>query len=367
MKKGYYIVFGSQNSYGVNKKINMQLKEMQKLFDAMLIQEPKKDRSLIVRLIGLLPWVSNSYDYGHIIDKLKNPDYIYIRSILADKNYIKFLKYVREKYTNCKIIVEYPTFPYDKEWMIVYEFPFGIKDKLYRRRLHKYVDRIATYSFDDEIYGVPTLKIMNGIDVDLINIVHSQKNDDKIHLLGVAIMLNSHGYDRIIRGMYEYKKKGGNRVLVDLVGDGPKKQDYINLAKKLDVLDVVKFRPTLNGKLLDEVYEMADMTLIDFGAYRQGIYVTSALKSRESLAKGLPMVTACKIDVCEQVPFEYVLEYPNDGSDVDIFKIEKFYDEKIKTKGKLNVAREIRRYAKDNVDMSKTLKPVIDYINEVRR
>jgi hypothetical protein len=110
---------------------------------------------------------------------------------------------------------------------------------------------------------------------------------------------------------------------------------------------------------------MADMTLVDFGAYRQGIYVTSALKSRESLAKGLPMVTACKIDVCEKIPFEYVLEYPNDGSDVDIFKIEKFYDEKIKVKGKLNVASEIRQYAKDNVEMSKTFKPVIDYINEV--
>jgi hypothetical protein len=127
---------------------------------------------------------------------------------------------------------------------------------------------------------------------------------------------------------------------------------------------MVQFEHSMSGDPLEKMYETADISLIHFGAYRQNVYLTSALKSRESMAKGLPMMTGCKIDICEQNPFEYILEYPNDNSEVDMFKVESFYDEKIAPKGKLQVAAEIRNYAKDNVDMAIAFKPIIDYIDE---
>jgi hypothetical protein len=216
MKKGYYIVFSTQDSGGVNKKITAQLKEFNKVSNTTLVQQPELNRNLGDRLIGLLPWISNKYNYKELLSKIDNPNFVFIRHSTSDRGYIKFLRNLKERYPKCIIVVELPTYPYDKEFTTPKGIMFLLKDIIYRKQLYRYVDRIATYSLDDMIYDIPTVRIMNGIDIDSVKPVHTDKTDDKIHLIGVALMQNSHGYDRIIKGMHEYKIKGGNRILVHL-------------------------------------------------------------------------------------------------------------------------------------------------------
>ncbi len=291
-------------------------------------------------------------------------DWIYVRRMgRIDPWGEAILKLLYEQ--NSKILYELPTYPYE---MLSKDIASKIDieiDKIYRRRLKKYVERIITYSQHRYIFEIPTINIMNGIDVDGIEIIKNEKRDAKIHLLAVALMQPSHGYERIIKGMARYVERGGNKIHIHFVGEGPEKCSYQKLVEELGLSDKIEFKTFLSGKELDEMYELADMTLIDFGAYKQGIHLTSALKSRESLAKGLPMITACKIDICEMVPFEYILEFSNDDSDIDMFEVENFYNKIMRGKNKTEIAEEIRMYAKQNVDMSKTMQPVIDYLNGV--
>ena len=70
------------------------------------------------------------------------------------------------------------------------------------------VDRIYTYSEDNQIWGIPTICSSNGIDFDLVSIRKVEKKRESINLIAVAGLAKWHGYDRILRGMGEYYKEG---------------------------------------------------------------------------------------------------------------------------------------------------------------
>ena len=136
------------------------------------------------------------------------------------------------------------------------------------------------------------------------------------------------------------------------------------MVEKAGLNKYIQFYGLMYGEELDDMYDKADMALGCFAAYKNNLSIISPLKSREALAKGLPFVTGCKIDICEKVPFPYIYEFPNDDSDIDMFAVEEFYNSITRNKSKGELAYEIREYAKNNIDMSVTMKPVIDYIEE---
>lgn len=84
-----------------------------------------------------------------------------------------------------KIILEIPTYPYDGEKIN----HTGIKkkkywiEKKYRKSLYKYVDRVVTFSEDDEIFGIKTIKISNGIDLETISLIKKESKKMKIKLI----------------------------------------------------------------------------------------------------------------------------------------------------------------------------------------
>lgn len=359
MLKGYYIHFKADRWISVSKKIQMQMAEFQKHFDIEEISVPYQKRSVLRRVYDIIPFtMSNKYNFEEVYSKIESPDFLYVRAVWADNQYMDFFKRIKEKYPDCKIIVEIPTYPYDKEVQKCL-YP---RDLWSRRKYRKYVDRIVTFSPDEIIFHVPTIRTMNGIVVDDIRMIEKEKTDEKINLVAAALMFPAHGYERVIRGLANYKRRDGKNIVFHLVGDGPEKKEYIQLAEELDVNDVVKFYPMMNKAELDDLYEIADIALDVFGVYKKNISVISSLKSREALAKGLPLMAGCKIDVCEKKYFPYVLEFPNDASDLDMFRVEEFYKKIRLNKSRMELAKEIRQYAKDNLDMAITMKPIIDYI-----
>lgn len=368
MKKGYYIHFESRSSVGVSKKIDMQMEEFGRHYDIQELIIKNVKRTIWQRILGLLPMLSIVRDYKSVFDKLDAPNFVYIRRTVADKAYVGFLKNIKKKYPHCKIIIEIFTYPYDRDdfgkWNA---WPFYIKELINRPKLRKYVDRFVTYSDDKMIFGVPTICTTNGVIVDKIRKISGEFKPNQLTMIGVAYMQRQHGYERIIEGMKEYysETKSKKEVYLYLVGDGPEKAKYQALVNKYRLQNYVKFFPIMIGGELDNLYDQADIALAAFGMYKVGYYShIGAIKTRECLAKGIPLISGSPIDILD-VDFKYVKVFPNNNSAVNIAEVVAFYEDICNVgKSKMEVADSIRQYVKRHADMCVVMKPIEEYIEK---
>lgn len=366
MKKGYYIHFGGRESIGVSKKMDMQMEEFKKYYDMRELEVITPARSLPERVLGLFPTMSIRREYEQALEQLEQPDFLYVRRTVADRAYLYFWRKVKEKYPQCKIIIEIFSYPYDKDdfgkWNA---WPFYFKERIYRPRLKRYVDRFVTYTQDREIFGIPTLCTTNGIVVENVRQIGGQFAQNRLSMIAVAFMQRHHGYERIIEGMYQYYDEGAGtyQVELNLVGDGPEKSMYQELVQKYHLEDYVHFYPTLTGQKLDELYDESDLALVSFGMYKVGYFgKMMALKSRECLAKGMPLLTGCAIDVLED-DYPYAKTFPNDAGAVDMAEVIRFFEQiKESSEGKGELSDKIRQFALDHVSMEAVMRPIIHYI-----
>lgn len=293
--------------------------------------------------------------------KIRN---IYIRYILSEFLFLNVLKTLKVK-NNSRIIIEVPTYPYKGELMIR---KFGkliyLVDYFCNKRLKKYVDCIATFSADEEIFGIKTLKIINGIKFSSIKErKYKQRISDEINIIAIATMKLWHGYDRFIEGLNIYYKNGGKKkVILHLVGNGEEIPKYKNMVNEYCLKDNVIFYGDKYGEKLDVLYEYCDIALQGLGAHRINIFRSSSLKSREYGAKGMPIITSCEIDAFPSSHCDFILKVPEDESYIDIQTIINFYNRlNMKYNDNKNLIQEIRRYTKESCDMSVTMKPIIDF------
>ena len=365
MKNGYYIHFQGRMSIGVSKKIDMQIEEFTKKYRMQELEIATPARSLAERLLTLLPFASIRRNYRQAFQQLDNPDFIYVRRTVADKSYCYFWRSIKEAFPNCKIIIEVFTYPYDKDDFAKWNaWPFYLKEIIYRRYLKKYIDRFVTYTIDRTIFGVPTICSTNGIKVESIRQIKGEYVANKITLIGVAYMQRHHGYERIIQGMKAYYENTNtdNLICLYLVGDGPEKARYQEQVKEFDLQKYVTFYPTMSGEELDDLYDECDLGLASFGMYKLGFYgKMGALKTREYLAKGIPFMTGCPIDVLDD-NYKYVKVFSNDNTLVDMEEVIDFYKSVKANKEKAAVADEMREYAVQHVSIESVMQPIIDYI-----
>lgn len=370
MKQGYYIHFDARQSLGVSKKIDMQIDELNRYFQVEEINIEPLKRSLLKRILGLFPTMSIDRDYSGTIDKLKNPDFIYIRRSVADRKYVRFWKEIRRRYPDVKLVIEIFTYPYDKDDFWKWNaWPFWFKELIYRPQLKKYVDRFVTYTKDKDIFGVPTICTTNGINCDSVRIVNGMYHSGELHLIGVAYMQRQHGYERIIQGLAKYYKQKSIYTIIylDLVGDGPEKKKYVKLVKENHLEKYVTFFPTTSGEELENLYDRADIALAAFGMYKVNYYeAIGAIKTRECLAKGLPMISGSPIDILDE-DFDYARIFPNDRIPIDMEDVLSFFENvQKKGKSKKNVAAILREYAKEHASMKAVMAPVVEYIETER-
>lgn len=370
MKKGYYIHFEGRSSVGVSKKIDMQMEEFSKYFEMKEIEIRATKRNMLQRIIGLFPSASIKRSYEEALRELDDPCFIYARRSVADHDYLYFWKQVKEYFPNCKVVIEIFTYPYDKDDFAKWNaWPFYIKEKIYRPKLKKYVDRFVTYSADDMIFGIPTIRTTNGINVNAMKLVDGEYKEKLVTLIGVAYMQRQHAYERIIEGLSRYyQKKREYRVRLMLVGDGPEKKKYEKLTHKYGLEEYVDFYPVTSGEELDRLYDQADIALSAFGMYKVGYTAAiGALKTRECLAKGVPIISGSPIDVLEK-DFTYALICSNDASAVDMEKVVSFFDTIRKRHvTKKDVAQTIRKLTEQRISNEHLMKPIIEYVMDERK
>lgn len=354
---------------GVAKKITGHVKVFQKNFDTDLLY--RDDENVMLYHVNNSDFTTIGAGKNkvailktafNVIDKEKY-DYCYIRYPNSDPQFLKLLKKMKQK--GIRIAIEIPTYPYDEEGKeSIKGRVIHFVDTIYRKKIHKYVDGIVTYSKDDYIFNIKTINTVNGVDFERVSESHYVK-ENAIHLCGVATFYQIHGYDRLINGLYLYYKNGGKRDIVfDVVGYGDNDilQEYKDMVNKYHLENRVIFHGRLNGTDLDDMYDKAVIGINSLAIHRQNLEFESTLKTREYAAKGLIILSSSFIDAfTEEDNNRYVCRVSADDTPINIENVIAFYDNLYEHNDITELRTQIRNQAKKICDMPVTLQPVIDF------
>ena len=296
----------------------------------------------------------------------KEYDYCYIRYPNTDLLFLSLLKRMKKK--RIRVVVEIPTYPYDAEGLDSLKgIIVHMIDRICRKQLKKYVDRIITYSEDEKIFGIKTIRTINGLDFEQVRLSNVSKRNGTIHLCGVATFHRIHGYDRLIYGMQKYYSNGGMRDIVfDIVGYGDNTilHEYKEIVKQSGLKDRVIFHGRLSGTDLDNVYDKASIGVNSLAIHRQNLERESTLKTREYAAKGLPILSSSYIDAFSDNDNDrFVCIVPADESPIDINRVIEFYDDLVEHIDIEHLKQVIRENASKFCDMPVTLRPIISYLD----
>jgi len=300
------------------------------------------------------------------LDKEYQFDFYYIRRIIpVTPAMLKALKKLKQ---NDKIIFyEIPTFPWKEEAKKSFNKISYCMDVLSYGKLLKLVDYIPAIYDDNttlkDIEKNKFIKINNGISTENIKLKKMKNKSNFLYFISIAHIAFWHGYDRIIKGLYEYYKNNPEKeVYYHCVGEGPELTNLKELTKELNLEKYVIFHGTKTGEELDEVVDISDIAFSSLGLHRIG--AGSPLKAREYCARGIPFVISYDDwDFPESFPFVYRI--PKDDSPVDINEVIEWYEKLLKEHP--NYSLEMRKYAEDNLSWDAKMKPVIEKIKEIAK
>lgn len=352
--KGLFLLYTDINKEepdGIERKILSQIGIFEKAGIDM--------HTAVLERNALTKWVYKE-EYSEV-------DFIYFRkSTIIDWRFIRFFERIRNSGKHPTIFMEIPTYPYEGE------FGKGVKDRMslkidhfFRKRLVKCIDRIVVTGANvgDNLWGVKAINIVNGIDFSTVNQRNYVGHGDVINISCIAKFSPWHGYERLILGLSDYyrdKEKTKQTVNLLMVGDGSERSVYERLVKENGLDDHVKFLGRLTGEKLNEIYDITDIGACSFGRYKSGINVIGDLKSREFMAKGIPMICGCDIDVLRDKKYKYALFFQNDSSVIDINEVVEWYN-RLDNKSEHEVITEtIRSISNEWIDYGVTFKPVIN-------
>ena len=257
---------------GVKRKVEAQIEEMGKNNVSVDLYTSLKSRSLWEKIIIRLPFTT-AIPKTWISCFPLNYDCVYLRYTWSDRGLISFLSKI-SRHTK-RIIIEIPTYPYEGELSKLRQKPILIKDKIFRRELHKYVDRIITFSKEKEIFGIPTINTVNGIKVNNIRKKQVCSDLNEIHIISVASLAKWHGYDRFLNGMAQYYRNGGSRKIVyHCVGDGKILLDYRKIVEVNHLEEHVIFHDRQTGDALDKIYDLCSLGIEILGCHRKGVVLS---------------------------------------------------------------------------------------------
>ena len=356
MKILFLVYHGFSEHSGISKKIHYQVKGLKENgYDTRLCYydfSPDGHRCRYVdgKVIkdygtGNLAAIRQRLDYDCVYDYCANEgiEFVYARCFQnANPWLISFFKKLRN--AGIHAVTEIPTYPYDDEFKnFGWKACLGLKvDQLFRRRLYQQMDALVTFSDAERIFGQRTIRISNGVDFDSIPL-HSPLTSQlspltthlsPLHLIGVAEVHIWHGFDRLVAGLGEYYKNGGQReVVFHIVGGVHPHERYRanqyhpglqNIIDKYGIADKVIFHGTMFGDELTNVFNQCQFAIGSLARHRSGITVIKTLKNREYATRGIPFIYSEQDSDFDNQP--YVLKAPADESPIDIQKIIDFID-----------------------------------------
>lgn len=355
----------SKNNLGIFKKMYGQAKaflsynmEVDFFYNKsyMLLKE-----NINSKIIKKITPKSSEDKYLKIITLIEKNEYdiVYVRYTLSDYYFINFLYNIKLINKNTKVIIDFPTYPYDNE--IKFDEEILNIDICFRKLLYKYVDFAICYNDVEKIFNIPAYNIGNGVDVSNIKLKNSKKIYDKkeINLISVANISFWHGYDRLIKGMIDYYSEKIQEYEINfyIVGIGNELASLTSLVEENNLNKHVRFVGAKNGKELDDLFDVCQIAIGSLGMYRKALNDGADLKSREYCSRGIPFIFGYE-DKDFSENFKYALKVTNDSSNINIKDIIKFY----KSLENNNISEEMRKYAEDNLTWNKKMKIILKKI-----
>lgn len=206
--------------------------------------------------------------------------------------------------------------------------------------------------------GVPAINISNCISIDGIPIRTPQAHNG-LNFLAVASMSDWHGYDRLIKGMANYRDENIHLYMVGGDGDGSLEK-WKELSITLGLQNKVHFMGPRHGADLIELFNICDIAFASLGMYRTNCYNASVLKAREYSARGIPFIYATNDPVLDMFPMPFFFKIANDDTPVDVESVIDFYN-KISSMSK--IPEMMREYAKDRMSWESEFSKVISFIS----
>jgi glycosyltransferase involved in cell wall biosynthesis len=371
----YYLVRNDvkkRSDIGFLKKFRGQIKTFSKFGDVLFAYFEsgdfcaehiceKSEHSSRIKKIKNIFFLTQILYYAHVARLFKKfrPDVVYIRYKISEPVFLFFLKYIKKSFPACKVFLEFAWFPYDSNWEreSLVKRIFLPMDRLFRTRLHRYVDYAVNVNQNSSIYGIKTLCIMNGIDTDSVPLRGPVVEDSStLVLIGVACVGYWHGFDRVIMGLKEYYEceRDPRRVLFKVVGEGKELPRLKKLVRKAGLFRNVEFSGQLVGEKLENVFRTAHVGIGMLGMHRLSDDAYTSLKSREYACRGIPFISSGGEKGFPE-DLKYLKHVPADDSPLKVKDVIEFYE---------SISREedhgflFRKFAEDHFSWDKQLKDV---------
>ena len=137
-------------------------------------------------------------------------------------------------------------------------------------------------------YAVPGHVMPNGADPQTIPFTPPELATDRINLVCVASCYPWHGIDRLVVGFAAEREV--DDVHLHVIGDGPTLPDIVTLAREAGVSDRVHCHGAMPVSALTTWYAATHVAVGSLAPHRVGLRELAALKHREYVLRGLPMI-----------------------------------------------------------------------------
>lgn len=278
--------------------------------------------------------------------ELENFEYIYMRYMPLFINEEKLFR--RLKLQGTKIVIEFPTYPFEREvTRNILRKGAGKIWKRNMRKIYNYIDCFTIIGEDipERYQDVPVIEFENCINVGRIPLRKPNLVRDEVHLLGVASMATWHGYDRIIKGLEKYR--GDFSVFFHLVGDegDGSLEKWKKMTKTLNLTDRVFFHGAKYGNELNILFDSCDIAIGSLAFYRTNFSKGSPLKIREYMARGIPFVYGYEdVGLPNNLPFS--MNVDNSNSAVNIEQIVQFA---LTMRNDSSIPQQMRKFAEEKM------------------
>jgi glycosyltransferase involved in cell wall biosynthesis len=295
----------------------------------------------------------------------RKPHVLYIRHFLTGPLFILFLSCVKLVSRNTSILSEVPTYPYDD----IAEFKASLtsrvmlfQDKLYRRLLRYFYDRIVSIGYADDIFGIKTISISNGIDVSHYETgTRRGKPLDALRIIGVGYLKDYHGYDRLVDAVKRSLSAGADVPPIELHIVSPETAALAALRAQAETAGIasnVIFHGEKTGSQLDRLFDQCDLAAGSLAWHRVHVQRHSNLKTREYMARGIPFLYA---GIDEQLPddFRYAVRVPLEDAPIRLELLLDFAKDVLSDQ---NHSVAMRAFARDHMSWRAALTPVVEYL-----
>ena len=351
-----YANLNSEGYIGIKKKVLAQCRVFEKEFGKIYYTELRGPIMYLIQndIIIDKNWVITAKMFNDTIVswiEQYNIKRTYIRYWWSDIWVIDYLE--KQKSKKIKSVLEFPTIPYDGQCT------GSVEDMYYRKQLHNYIDCCTTYANFDKVFDIPCITLVNGVDMSNQPEKKYRKKDGTIVLLAVATLAKWHGYERVIKGLYNYYADGGERnIIFNIVGNGEQIQYYKEIVDKYQLFGHVIFHGQLIKEQLDEIYDNSDIAIGSLGFYKIGIESGAPIKLREYCARGIPFIYGYDdVSFGENNYFAY--QVSNDETPIDMRNIIELYEAMYDGR---DFIKDMRAYTVSNLTWDSIMRPVVNYL-----